>query len=346
MKKYLLPNTGNYYKANLHCHTTLSDGKHTPEEIRSIYMDNGYSVVAYTDHEFLFDHSDLALENFLPITSYEYGVKDESAPLGCEPVYHLNLYARDPHNTTLVMPCAKRLRFINRHYGRDENLYMDGIEDIAENDQEYSQAFINRFIAAAKEQGFLVCLNHPAWSLQTYQDYKELSGLFAMEICNSACLVAGYPEDDNHVYERMLRGGKRISPVAADDNHRPLLPGHPESACCVGFTMINAESLTYDNIIHSLECGDFYASTGPLFEEVSYEDGKIYVKCSPVRQIRLLNEGRDAPIATAEKGSLITEAVFDVDPTFVGKYVRVDLRDAEGNYADTRGYFHDEFMNA
>ena len=27
MRKYLLPETGNFYKSNLHCHTTMSDGK-------------------------------------------------------------------------------------------------------------------------------------------------------------------------------------------------------------------------------------------------------------------------------------------------------------------------------
>ena len=33
MKKHLLPETGNFCKANLHCHTVLSDGNKTPEEV-------------------------------------------------------------------------------------------------------------------------------------------------------------------------------------------------------------------------------------------------------------------------------------------------------------------------
>ena len=36
MKKYLLENK-NSYKANLHCHTNLSDGKKTPEEVKALY---------------------------------------------------------------------------------------------------------------------------------------------------------------------------------------------------------------------------------------------------------------------------------------------------------------------
>ena len=38
MRKYLLPNTGKFYKANLHCHTTVSDGKSTPEEVKECYL--------------------------------------------------------------------------------------------------------------------------------------------------------------------------------------------------------------------------------------------------------------------------------------------------------------------
>lgn len=38
------------YKGNMHLHTTLSDGRKTPEEARAIYRDNGYDFLAITDH--------------------------------------------------------------------------------------------------------------------------------------------------------------------------------------------------------------------------------------------------------------------------------------------------------
>ena len=38
MRKYLLPKEGKFYKANLHCHTNLSDGDFTPEEIKEMYL--------------------------------------------------------------------------------------------------------------------------------------------------------------------------------------------------------------------------------------------------------------------------------------------------------------------
>ena len=67
MKKYLITKTGNFYKANLHCHTNLSDAILSPEEIKREYKARGYSIVAYTDHDVLIPHNDLRDENFLPL---------------------------------------------------------------------------------------------------------------------------------------------------------------------------------------------------------------------------------------------------------------------------------------
>lgn len=40
-KVNLIPETGTFYKANLHCHTIHSDGRLTPEEVKKAYMDEG-----------------------------------------------------------------------------------------------------------------------------------------------------------------------------------------------------------------------------------------------------------------------------------------------------------------
>ena len=46
MHKYLLPEKGKFYKANLHSHSTVSDGHWTPEEMKQRYMEKGYSIIA------------------------------------------------------------------------------------------------------------------------------------------------------------------------------------------------------------------------------------------------------------------------------------------------------------
>ena len=71
MKKYFINPDIKQYKANLHCHSNLSDGKLTPQELREAYKKRGYSVLAITDHERPKNHSDLTQEDFLFITGYE-----------------------------------------------------------------------------------------------------------------------------------------------------------------------------------------------------------------------------------------------------------------------------------
>ena len=67
MKKFLLPESGNFYKANLHCHSTVSDGKLTPEELKQIYREQGYSAIAFTDHWFFVTHNELTDEHFVAL---------------------------------------------------------------------------------------------------------------------------------------------------------------------------------------------------------------------------------------------------------------------------------------
>ena len=54
MRHDLLPREGKFYKANLHSHSVISDGRLTPEEMRDFYREHGYSVLAITrfsDHQ-------------------------------------------------------------------------------------------------------------------------------------------------------------------------------------------------------------------------------------------------------------------------------------------------------
>ena len=46
MRQYLIPEEGRFYKANMHTHTTCSDGQLTPEEIAT---QTGYASAAAFD---------------------------------------------------------------------------------------------------------------------------------------------------------------------------------------------------------------------------------------------------------------------------------------------------------
>ena len=101
MKKYLIPQNGNFYKANLHSHSTVSDGRNTPKEMKDYYKEHGYQILALTDHELLVEHSDLCEPDFLMLPGYEYAFV-ENVPYSYARTLEVNLYPKDPKNLTQI----------------------------------------------------------------------------------------------------------------------------------------------------------------------------------------------------------------------------------------------------
>ena len=105
---YLLPEEGNFYKANLHCHTVISDGDLTPEQVKEAYMEQGYSIVAFTDHNKYCKHEELDEEGFLSIAAYEANIDQFAPHKDAWPdlkVYHFNFYTRREGRGKKRSPC-------------------------------------------------------------------------------------------------------------------------------------------------------------------------------------------------------------------------------------------------
>lgn len=78
----LLPAAGRFYKANLHCHTVLSDGRWTKEQVKAEYQRRGYSIVAFTDHRHYGWHPELMDDGFVPLAAYEADLNEPFPPVG------------------------------------------------------------------------------------------------------------------------------------------------------------------------------------------------------------------------------------------------------------------------
>lgn len=339
MKKILLPEDGNYYKANLHSHTNVTDGNLSPQELAQAYYERGYSVLAITDHEILVDHSDLNRPGFLTLTSYEVGFKEADGIPARKKVCHLNLYAKDPHNVRQIWHNPVYCTLVNPRTLIDDVRYVGRCDA----ERVYDVEEMNAFIREAKENGFIVCFNHPTWSLAEKEDYANFKGLFAMEIYNTGSAVEnGLFEYNANVYDAMLRSGQRISCVAADDCHDAYPFDHPKNDSFGGFCMICAPELSYDAIIRALEQGDFYASCGPLIKALWVEDSTVHVRSSEARAITLTTQGRRAASARAGRGESICEAAFPLKSE--DGYFRVEVTDWEGQRANSRAYFLDELL--
>lgn len=328
MKQYLLPTDKHAYKANLHAHSTLSDGSLAPQELVKAYREHGYSVLAITDHEFIVDHSDMNTDDFLLLTGYELQiVANPDRPRKPDQMCcHMCIYSKDPHDVRHVFfnPQARDLRRLCHIPETIPQMQYIGRNDVV---KDYSTDLINEIVKTANENGKLVSYNHPTWSLETDAQYCNFKGFYAMEIYNNDCSMGGLSEYNPRVYDQMLRSGQRLGCVATDDCHGL----HDMFG---GFTYIFAESLTYENIIKAMEDGEFYASTGPQIFELSKDGDTVFVKTSPARSIALTTGGRRAKNILGEN---VCEASFTLMPE--DRYFRITVTDREGHTANTGAYF-------
>lgn len=332
MKRYLLPRDGNFYKANLHCHTTISDGALTPGEVKDRYLSQGYSIVAYTDHCVLIPHPELKDETFLPLN----GIEIEIVQPGEEPV------SRRKHNhicyVTLEEDNVAIPFYDPKCVWGSAVAYKDQVKwDPAREGYKrtYTPECVNDMIRIGRNAGFFVTYNHPTWSQERYSDYMSYFGMHAMEIRNNGCYRGGYGDHGPHIYDDMLQGGKRLFAIATDDNHE-------FEDTCGAWTMIKADALEYRSVTKALEEGNFYSSWGPEIHELWFEDDTVHITCSPARRI-VCHCGTFRPYVVKKPGDApCTEAEFQIKRA--DRYFRITVIDENGNCANTNAYFTDDLF--
>lgn len=339
MKTSLFKSAGPFYKANLHTHTLISDGTMAPEQVKEAYLERGYSIVAFSDHEVMVPHNDLTDGRFLALTALEVEFKDffnTEIPKSCKKVYHLVMIASNPEET--YYPWANRAVV----WGHGKDWVQDYCQ--GEHCRLPEVPNVNQGIADAKEHGFIVTYCHPGWSLNHYPDYCDLKGVDFVEVFNSACHVMGRPADNaEHVFEEFLFLNKPVSPTCSDDSHSLTNLGYAA-------TYIKSDSLTYADVIRSLKCGDTFASTGPKFRDISFDPETciLSVESDPVETISFTTNVRTAKHAGHYESELVTEADFDLTDyvqemkrmgLFDRSYFRVNLFGMGGKRAYSRGYY-------
>ncbi len=334
MKKYLLTSEKNFYKANLHCHSTNSDGRFTPEHLKKIYTENGYNIIAFTDHEHLIEHSDLNDKNFLALTACEVAVKEFASLSTLKAldmkVAHFNFYAKDAKN--IDTPCYNS---VYDHYVNDE-IKDSIVHSCGEYQRSYTKEGINDMISKANNAGFLVTYNHPRWSLENACDYLKYDNLWAVEIYNNSTAISGLYEYDINAYDDFLRNGQKMACTACDDNHN----GKDDSFG--GFVMINSSELTYPSIIDAMEKHNLYACAGkgaPQITELYIEANKAHLTCKNALYSAISTKGRRSERVDINGDG---EAIFDVYEN--DGYVRFDAVAPDGSHSNTCAYFINDIL--
>jgi len=281
---------GSWHKANLHTHTTTSDGDATVEERVQQYREQGYQILALTDHNQTNDVEGLSTVEFRVVSGME------THPLcpGHYERYHL-VCLNVPHGFEIP-----------------------------------EEADVNERIALVKEAGGEAVLSHPYWSGLTIDHLLQVRGYMAIEVFNSTCARFGKGFSSVH-WDNLLNRGRITPAVAVDDTHRGR-------DIFMGWTMIKAEELTVEAVMEALRTGCFYASCGPVIEDLSIEDGKVILRCSPVVEIHFVCSSWRGRSFYADGGEEMTRVEF-TRAEFALKekagFVRVEVVDRRGNRAWT-----------
>lgn len=290
---------GKMLKGGLHCHTTRSDGKCTPEETIRLHRENGYDFLALTDHR------KYNYENYAPETGITI-----IPGMEIDGTFDRENGFRTYHTVCIGSDGA------SNGFSQDEEFICRDVKT-SDDFQKYLDAVV------AKNNLIFYC--HPEWSGTPARYFENLNGYFAMEIWNSGCVIENYMDTNAAYWDELLGSGKKLWGVAVDD-------GHEKNHHCKGWVMVNAEN-SVDSILDALKNGSFYSSTGPVIEDFYIEDGKAYLKtaeeCSYIWFC--------ADKHPSKQFSDTAEASFDLKGEFT--YIRAVVMDKDGHRAWTNPIF-------
>lgn len=286
-------------KGGLHCHTTRSDGKCTPEETLILHKENGYDFLALTDHR-----------------KYNYAHYAPETGITLIPGMEIDgTFDRENGFRTYHTVCIGSDGESNG-FSQDEEFICKDVK---------SDADFQKYLDAVVAKNNLIFYCHPEWSGTPARYFENLKGYFAMEIWNSGCVIENDMDKNAPYWDEMLGNGHKLWGVAVDD-------GHEKNHHCKGWVMVNAEN-SVDSILDALKNGSFYSSTGPVIEDFYVEDGKAYVKASEECS-RIWFCADKHP---SKQFCDVSEASFDMNDGWT--YVRAVVMDKNGNRAWTNPIF-------
>ena len=307
-RTYLLPQDGHLYKTNLHCHSLVSDGKFSPAELKRMYMERGYSAIAYTDHQICVPHPELTDESFVALTGVEiaFGIKQATS-------VHICGIARDPMAQVEI-----------------PNEVMDDMDRI------------NAGIQRLNRLNFITTLNHPRWSGMSAADITAIGEVANFEVLNGYEQVQDGYGDSSGIFELELRRGRRACPLATDDSHTMASDKAPGYEYFQGFTMVKAPELSYGALINALDTHAYFASSGPIFKNLWLENGILHIECSPVRGVYIHGQRYSHRLAVIQETDCLEILDIPLEDIFAdSSYFFVQLVDSSRKRAWSCPYWSD-----
>lgn len=307
MKKDLIfPKYKNVYKGNLHSHSTRSDGKYTPEDVINGYKNGGYNFLCLSDHHNYYKSNIPDNENFIILDGMEGGVGYSW--------YHIHAVA------DYSVDVAQRITPNERYNIIEGQKPQETIDEYA-------------------SQGNICIINHPRWSMLTYDDLLKVDNYLGIEVFNTNCdreSLTGYATD---YYDYALQHGRKLYAFASDDAHAEDMDKKVKEFFG-GWICVSSDRLTQIDIVNSIKSGDFYASMGPEIHKIEIIDNEIHIETSPVMSIAFISYPEHGLNAFNKDGSEITSAAFKIKPNI--KYVRIEITDKSGKKAWSNPVYYND----
>ena len=295
----------NWYKGNLHTHTTKSDGDADPEIVVEWYKKHGYDFLVLSDHNHrtILEHEDVDGPMMVPGEEVSARISGGGVPI------HLNGI---------------------------------GISRVVEpTDAGGVVQTLQANIDAILDAGGIAQLNHPngAWAFDQ-EEIVQVQGASLLEVYNGwpGANSEGGPgkHSAEEIWDGVLSAGKVIFGVATDDAHHYSDFSHVMANPGRGWVMVEAEELTQDAIIESLQTGRFYFSTGINLARIEMSDNLVSLEIVQDRdyvyQTRFI--GRDGVMLSEGDG---LEASYDIGGD--EGYVRASVLSSYGTRAWTQPIF-------
>ena len=305
MRESFFPNAGTWLKGNIHSHTTRTDGLCPPDKQIQDYCDQGYDFLSITDHNVVDSHQLGKDVDICIIPGWERDIRHNAENTKC--IHVVGLFPTDAETTPI----------------REERRY---------DCQEISH---QQLLDEMRADGEYVVLAHPRWSRMTPEEVLNLQGFHAIEVFNTGCERLMHAGRGDLYWDLLLQTGRKVWGVACDDTHGKT----QKSDRFGGWIMVRAMERNAASILEEMKSGKFYLSQGPKIEDWGMEDGKIYFRCSPCREIHITTYPTRGCSCYAEEGKSLTEVSYSLKGG--EKYIRIECIDQNGNTAWTNPYFFD-----
>lgn len=301
MQKYTLKRTGDFYKGNLHSHTTISDGRYSPEELIKLYKRYNYSFLAFTDHRIYGIHEEFNTPDFLVFPGVEL---DTSVGLKEGACHHI---------VGISTP--------------EETGFSHG-QEFSEGKLDCSKMSAEEIIDLLSSHNNLAIYAHPYWSKVDIADIVDLKGLVGMEIMNYGCEMEWKCGNSEVFFDQFWWNDNKIWCFATDD-------GHDDPYCyCGGYIVVKTDDFSHRGIIDAISEGSFYAAFSQKGQEAPHiidfivEDGVAKLSCSPSRNIYIYTP-KGYRAYHAEDGKSLTYAEYKLPDEAL--YVKAICVDFAGN---------------